>query len=246
MAKNFKVGLDDCISSIAFENGFYWETLWNHPNNANLKNDRKDPNILKPDDIVHIPDLRLKEVTKPNEQVHKFKLKGLVKLRLRVLEEPKPKDPPPPPPPPDPSNPPKNLTVEDPQTQPEKHEDVPRKNTPYKLTIERRTLTGETDGDGMLDVQIPANAKRGVLVIDPGNENEATYKLRLGRLTPLSELSGIKIRLRNLGFDCGNTNDEEGPSFAAALKAFQEKNGLEQTGTLNDETRAKLKEIHKS
>jgi hypothetical protein len=246
MAKNHKVGVDECISSIAFEHGFYWETLWNHPNNANLKNERKDPNILDPDDVVHIPDLRLKEVTKPNEQDHKFKLKGLVKLRLRILEEPKPKDPPPPPPPPDPSNPPKHLTVEDPQTEPEKHEDIPRKNVPYRLSIERRTFTGQTDGDGMLEVVIPPNAKRGELTIDPGNENEATYKLKLGRLEPLSEISGIKIRLRNLGFDCGNLNDEEGPSFTAALGAFQEKNGLQKTGILNDETRAKLKEIHKS
>lgn len=245
MAKDYKIQFDDCINSIAFENGFYWETLWNLPENAQLKNERKDPNILKVDDVVHIPDLRLKELSKPTDQVHKFKIKGLVKLRLRILEEPKPKDPPPATAPaPAAATTEKHLVLEDPNVTPEKHEDIPRANVPYILKIDGKSHTGETDNDGRIEVVIPANAKVGRLTVDPGNENEAVYPLRLGRLQPISEISGVKIRLRNLGFDCGNINEDETTSFAAALSAFQEKNGLEITGEINDETRAKLKELH--
>lgn len=245
MAKNFKIRLDECINSLAFENGFYWETLWNLPENAQLKNERKDPNILKLGDVVHIPDLRLKEVSKPTDQTHTFRIKGLVKLRLRILEEPKPKTPPPAAAAP-PSSTGLHVRSEDPNITLEKREDIPRANVSYILKVDGRLHTGETDGDGRIEIVIPGNAKKGELTIDPGNENEAVYKLKLGRLQPLSEISGIKIRLRNLGFDCGDTNDNETPSLAAALKAFQGKNGLKQTGELNGETRAKLKKIHES
>ena len=138
------------------------------------------------------------------------------------------------------------MTSEDPKVTPEKREDIPRANVPYILKLDGKNHKGETDGDGRIEIVIPANAKRGELTIDPGNENEAIYQLKLGRLQPLSEISGVKIRLRNLGFDCGDTNENETPSLAAALKAFQEKNGLEQTGELDGATRAKLKQIHES
>jgi hypothetical protein len=49
----------DCIASISFRNGFLPETIWNDPNNAELRR-TKHPNILKPGDIVFIPDKRPK------------------------------------------------------------------------------------------------------------------------------------------------------------------------------------------
>ncbi len=76
MAINYQVKQGDCISSIAFENGFFPDTIWNHPNNAALKEKRRDPNVLVPNDVVFVPDKRLKEVSEPTNQVHKFRLKN--------------------------------------------------------------------------------------------------------------------------------------------------------------------------
>ncbi len=77
MAENYEVKQGDCISSIAFEKGFFPETLWEHPENKELKEKRKDPNILLPGDIVHVPDKKLKEVSHSTNAVHKFKIKNV-------------------------------------------------------------------------------------------------------------------------------------------------------------------------
>jgi hypothetical protein len=86
MAISYQVELGDCISSIAFEHGFFPDTIWNHANNATLKEKRKDPNVLLPGDIVFVPDKRLKEVPRPTEQMHRFRCKGVPeKLKLQLL-----------------------------------------------------------------------------------------------------------------------------------------------------------------
>ena len=81
------VAAGDCILSIAEENGFQWETIWNHASNSQLKADRGDPNVLFPGDVVFVPEKRLKEVTKATDQTHKFVKKGTPgKVRLRLLD----------------------------------------------------------------------------------------------------------------------------------------------------------------
>lgn len=82
----------DCILSIGKEYGFFWQTLWNHPENAALKTERKDPNVLKPDDEVFIPEKELKEENCATEKRHKFLLKGApAKLRLQLMRFNKPR-----------------------------------------------------------------------------------------------------------------------------------------------------------
>lgn len=92
MPINYQVKQGDGISSIAFEHGFFADTIWNHPNNAELKKKRENMNILMPGDIVFIPDKRLKEVSEPTNQVHKFKCKNTPeKLKLQLLKENEPR-----------------------------------------------------------------------------------------------------------------------------------------------------------
>jgi N-acetylmuramoyl-L-alanine amidase len=82
----------DCINSIGFQYGFFPKTLWEHPDNAELKTLRKNPNVLRPGDVVHIPEKKQKEESCATEKLHKFKRKGVPsKLNLRLLFNEKPR-----------------------------------------------------------------------------------------------------------------------------------------------------------
>jgi N-acetylmuramoyl-L-alanine amidase len=84
MPIRYEVKAGDCISSIGFEHGFLPDTIWNYPDNEELKKLRQDPNVLLPGDIIIIPNLRLKEVSEPTNMVHKFYRKAVPeKLRLQ-------------------------------------------------------------------------------------------------------------------------------------------------------------------
>ena len=65
----------DHTSGIAEQFGFRtFKTLWNDPNNAQLRQDRKDPHILFPGDQVFIPDKQTKKQFAPTAKVTTFKL----------------------------------------------------------------------------------------------------------------------------------------------------------------------------
>lgn len=263
MAEDYEVNAEDCVSSVAFERGFFWETLWKHPQNAQLKAARKDPNVLKQGDLLHIPDLQIKEYDKPTEKKHRFRRKSApARLRLRVMEEPSPQQKPPPqsPSPSSSSSPlsslpvsipllPSNnrsVTTEDPEPDPKPLEDKPRANVPFVLEVDGKLIKGQTDNDGRIEIPIPPNARSGNLILEPGTVNETSIPLMLGHLQPLTEISGVKNRLINLGFDCGDITDEMNPQLEAALGAFQDKHKLEVTGKVDQATRDKLRELHGS
>lgn len=75
--KKYTVKQGDCISSIAFKHGLFPDTIWNDSKNSKLKQDRKDPNVLKPGDEVYIRDKEEKEESCPSEKKHRFKRKGV-------------------------------------------------------------------------------------------------------------------------------------------------------------------------
>jgi putative peptidoglycan binding protein len=76
------------LSQIAKAYGFPdYKILWDHPENADLKKLRKNPNILFPGDEVFIPDKEEKEESGTTDKRHTFVVdKETLKLRL-VLED---------------------------------------------------------------------------------------------------------------------------------------------------------------
>ncbi len=85
MAINHTVEQGEHLSRIAKEYGFAdYHTIWDHPENAELKQRRLNPNVLYPGDQVFIPDRQEKQELRATEQRHRFRVKGQG-LRLRVV-----------------------------------------------------------------------------------------------------------------------------------------------------------------
>jgi hypothetical protein len=113
----------------------------------------------------------------------------------------------------------------------------PRANLTYTLVIDGESRSGTTDGDRRIEEPIKPNAQKAELTIQDG-ENTETYTLNLGGVDPVSETSGVQQRLRNLGYNAA------GDDWSQAIRAFQRKFGLTQTGQVDDLTRSKLKNLH--
>jgi len=81
----------DCILSIANLHGFLWESVWNHPANAELKALRQDPNVLLPGDEVTLPEKGEKEESRGTDARHKFQIRtNLAKFKIRILLDDQP------------------------------------------------------------------------------------------------------------------------------------------------------------
>jgi len=78
------VGARECLSSIAFEHGHFWPTLWDHPDNAALRAERTSAHVLREGDRVVVPDRQPKELEAVTGKRHRFRRKGVPeKLRIR-------------------------------------------------------------------------------------------------------------------------------------------------------------------
>lgn len=206
-----KVEQGECLSSIADANGFFWQTLWEHPKNADLKNLRKDPNILFTGDEVVIPDKRLKEETVGTGQVHRFRVKGIpAKFRLQIMRDAE-----------------------------------PRAGESFVLKIDKvEVKRGTIPASGYIEIPILPQAQQGELIIGEG-ETAEVYVLSLGYLDPIETISGIKARLNNIGFDCGDVNNEMDEVTIEAIKNFQYYiNHPNPKGELDEQTRQSLATLH--
>jgi len=84
----YRVRQGECLTSISLHHGFIPDTLWNDPANAQLKQNRRNHNILYPGDQVTIPELRPKEEHVAADNRHRFRRKGVpVFLELQLLKE---------------------------------------------------------------------------------------------------------------------------------------------------------------
>ncbi|MCC6425502.1 MAG: peptidoglycan-binding protein [Phycisphaerales bacterium] len=86
------VSSGECINSIAMQYGFFPDTLWEHGSNAELKEARKDPNVLQEGDIVHVPDLQERHETCSVEKKHRFRRKGVPSIfKLQLMNDGEPR-----------------------------------------------------------------------------------------------------------------------------------------------------------
>lgn len=85
MAKYHTVKQGEHLSKIALQYGFPdYRKIWDHPENAPLKQKRQNPNVLFPGDRLYIPDKQEKIESGATGQRHRFRL-TLQPLKLRIV-----------------------------------------------------------------------------------------------------------------------------------------------------------------
>lgn len=116
----------------------------------------------------------------------------------------------------------------------------PRANVKYKLVVGGKTTEGSTDGSGILKEPVPPGAAQGHLILD----GKDVLPLSFAALDPADSMSGIRQRLSNLGFAAGEGDGPLDGKTRGALRRFQKKHGLAETGEADAATKAKLEEVH--
>lgn len=94
MPTTHRVQQGECMVSIAEHYGFFWQTIWMRPENADLREQRIDPTVLEAGDEVHIPDKTIRDYVRPTGARHTFRVKNVpARFILRLLdvgEDPRP------------------------------------------------------------------------------------------------------------------------------------------------------------
>ena len=120
----------------------------------------------------------------------------------------------------------------------------PLKSTSCKLvlhgpSVEGRTISTKTDGSGALKCDINTDVETATLTIEG-----QVIELLVGQLEPLTTAKGVQARLQNLNYHL-ETIDGDANTGKAAITAFQKNYTLnDPEGSVEKQTRAKLKEIY--
>lgn len=81
----------ECIISIADAAGHFWETVWKHPSNSEVREVRGSPHVLLAGDRVHVPPITPKDESGATEKRHRFRRKGIpITFEVVVKENGKP------------------------------------------------------------------------------------------------------------------------------------------------------------
>lgn len=208
----------DYLSKIAKQYRFTkWETIYYHPENADFRRKRPNPNVIYPGDRIHIPDVDRKIEPGATEQVHRFRLEG-DRLRLRIVirdHEGRAL-----------ANEPYLISLD--------REEI-RGSTDAEGLLDEEIPIGVTSGRlriERLDLDVPLR----IGMLDPTDDGDAGSPI----------VTGAQGRLNNLGFFCGQVDGDEGPKTTAAVRSFQESvlGRREPTGELDKETRDALVREH--
>jgi N-acetylmuramoyl-L-alanine amidase len=229
---SYAVSQGECIDSIAAQNGMTWQQIWSHPENADLKELRKDPFELLPGDRVFIPEKAIKQESGGTEVRHRFRRKGVpskFRLQVCVADEPVADTP---------------FVAE---VDGETIEGVTDTDGWIEFPIRPDAKSGELRvGEEEAAPSAQEDEDEDGLGLEAGEREQIiVVPLDFGYLDPITEITGVQQRLANIGFLVGEDGvlDED---TIEAVAEFQSKMELEPTGELDDTTRDKLKDYYGS
>lgn len=217
MATYHTVQQGEYLANIVRRYGFTdYRVVYDHPENAEFKRKRPNPNLVHPGDRLFIPDVEERVEVCPTQQRHRFKFTvPRVQLRLALKGG-----------------------------QGEVLASKPYTLTAGTAVLEGTTdAQGVIDASvpadseqATLDVW-PSGGK------SPDNEH-LTWTLLIGHLDPVEEVTGVQARLNNLGYEAGPAEGIVGPRTQAAIRAFQRDNDLPLDGVASAQLQQKLKEVY--
>jgi hypothetical protein len=99
-----------------------------------------------------------------------------------------------------------------------------------------------TDGNGRLALSVPVTVREVNVRFVKRN---VAHAVRIGDMDPIDEDVGVAKRLVHLGLLSEHRTDDP-EAVAAAIRRFQEREGLRPTGGVDDATKAALVKVHGS
>ncbi|MFO0552205.1 MAG: peptidoglycan-binding domain-containing protein [Polyangiaceae bacterium] len=207
------VNSTDCVHSIAAFYGHSWKTIWNHPQNEELRKIRETPMCLEAGDKVFIPPIEIRQLELDTARSYRFKRKE-VPHRLR-------------------------LTFEDEQELPRSNLEF---ELEVGGRVHTGKTDGDGRIDVPIPPDTTAAILRFFAVDESTGERYVLerYDLVVGGLDPVGTARGAQARLKSLGLYWGRIDGELGPLSREALALFQQDNRLERTGELDEPTKAAL------
>lgn len=181
----------ECFISIAAKYGYggKWEDLYNHADNASLKEKRPDPFCLMPGDVISVPD---DDGYSESVKIKKGKKHTFVIKRPKAL-----------------------VTLKLVDTQNEPLADAPYELHIDDEIIKGNT---DADGLIEEEVSAEAEEAKVLFWPNPDfPERLKTYELEMGHLDPVEEISGKQGRLINQGFPLARVDNTAGDKTNSAL-----------------------------
>jgi N-acetylmuramoyl-L-alanine amidase len=115
-------------------------------------------------------------------------------------------------------------------------------NVSYTLKVGSEVKTGKTDGQGILEQDVPIGVPKGLLTVP---DYGCAWELQIGHLDPIDTVTGYQARLKNLGYPVGPVDGIVGPLTRNAVMMFQaDYPPLAVDGICGPKTQAKLKEVY--
>lgn len=204
------------LALIASRYGVSPNKVWEHPENAALRQRKRTPNILHPGDHIYIPERTLASVSATTEARHRFRTRT-TPTYLRIM-------------------------IQDPAGHPyaQKRYRLQFDTEVLEGDTDRDGWISVVLPDGS------SRGRLQVWVRDNNDFPPLRWQVWVGALNPRSEITGVQARLRNLGFDVGPTDGVIGPRTRKAIRQFRLRHRLTEGDDINDSLIDHLNAVHRA